>query len=888
MERFKLRVCLNHKSIEQLQQKCNDYLLRAKQLCGETVKVADVFKLKYQKRALLQARIEENSKINMEKWKTEQEQKTIELQRFRMQQREELKLQMEEIREQKLSEKKANIERELMYLKEVQMIEDERLLAENVERKKRIEYYEELNRLLDEKRERTEKLVAKLKSDLKNKEHLSVAIHNQDGSGDTPDSDGIMAMSISSDNFSPEADDKSSGKLMSTSFSVSTPSLHETVMNENFKNQAVSPEPNMTSRNPIMQKSESDILNANADEEDMISDFQRNKRKVLGSHIFDKLGLDTITGDNTTSRLMVALTDAQRNKMRVLTQEYNLRDGQCQRDIDNNYNKMRHLTEAGKNKIKVLSSEFGIELDDVVLHIKDPSEFSDAERNRNKIMGTHYLEDIDEKEDHSAHADRELTALQRNRLKTMQHEYELISPDEPSVKQKPGHLNIIITDRARNRKKVLESEFNILTGELNMESPDMNDLPALNIDPEVLFHEIPDSLGIPNTAVIEQPTPESALIGNDGRPSETGFRFTPSPKRQRPRMEVDGSTSNLSTITANHIDTVLDSDPYYFDFVKKVERKMNSLMPLYLPKGERGSNQNAKYQHDSENVSYDSELKCLDVTTLTRFLQKSLVLPLNAHMEIINGEIMKLFLLELDVLGHFKSLRNYFFMMDGEFGSYICDGLLKRMESGATPNDLLNPQTLHSLLDNALGSSITGNDKNTDRLTFKVLSRPESFDLLSPDALNMLSLDYQVQWPLNLILNPDTTQEYSNIFKYLVKVRRIGWVLESSFQYLKDAHKEFGTDILTSVHYRRIQEVRHKLSQFMHALLNHITLTGLQVSWRSLKDDLNSTVTMEDLYRKHVKYIKRIKFLCMLTKPCALFHSMLETIFSIVLQFYRY
>lgn len=864
MDRFKLKVCLDHRSIEEIQKKCNDYLAHARILCGDPVNVADIFKMKHQKHAALQARIEENTRQNYEKWKNEQEQKAIDLQKFRTQQREELKLQMEEIREQKLSEKKANIERELMYLKEAEAIEDQRLLAENIERKKRIEYYEELNRLIDEKKRRTERLVAKLKSELQNKERLADTSPRSDGT------DGVMAMSLGSDHFITPEDEKMSNKLMTSSISVSTPSLHEAVMNENYKNLATSPEPNMNSRNPIMQKSESDILNANLEQEEcaevMITDFQRNRKRAMDSTIIDRLGLERGTGV-TSNVPIAALTQAQKNKMKVLSECYHLKDAAdaASKDEENNLAKeKRAMTTAEKNKMKILSSEFGIELDEIVLEERDPSQMTDAQRNKVKILGTHYLEE-------------NMTDLQKNRFKTMQQEFELISvhkgPD--NQKSKPGYLNLD-TDRARNRKKVLESEFNIITGEL-MDSPDMSHFASLKLDTEIANHDIPDTLGVPSTSVINQPTPDSALLTNERPITVNHFKFVTSPTKSV--TSEDGGMKSATSMST------VDSDPNYYDFVKLVERKMNSLMPLALPKSERGSSVwDEKNKDDPKSVS---ELKCLDVTTLTRFLQKSLVLPLNAHMEIINGEIMKLFLLELDVIGHFKSLRNYFFMMDGEFGSHICDGLLKRMEGGATPNDLLNPQTLHSLLDHALGSSIIGNDKNTDHLTFKVGQKPEKFDLTSPDALSMLSLDYQVTWPLNLVLNFDTITEYSYIFKYLVKIRRIGWVLESSFQYLKEAHKKLGTDLLVAPQYRRIQEVRHKLSQFMHALLNHITRAGLQVSWKALKDDLNTTVTMEDLYRKHVKYIKRIKFLCLLTRQCNLFHSVLETIFAIILQFYR-
>lgn len=522
MDRFKLKVCLDHRSIEEVMKKCNDYLAHARILCGDPVNVADIFKMKYQKHAALQARIEENTRQNFEKWKNEQEQKAIDLQKFRTQQREELKLQMEEIREQKLTEKKANIARELMYLKEAEAIEDERLLAENIERKKRIEYYEELNRLIDEKRERTEKIVSKLKSELQNKGRLETSIDTSPHSDGT---DGIMAMSLGSDHFVTPEDEKISNKLMTSSFCKSTPSLHEAVMNENYKNKASSPEPNMNSRNPIMQKSESDILNANLEEEEcaevMITDFQRNRKRGMDSMIIDSLGLERGTGA-ITSRSSANLTQAQKNKLKVMSECYNLKDPSM-KDVENNLSlkEKRSMSAAQKNKLKILSSEFGIELDEVILEERDPSQMSDAERNKKKILGTHYFEE-DTLTDN-------MTDLQKNRLKTMQQEFELITPNVTSdiQKSKPGFLNLD-TDRARNRKKVLESEFNIITGD-HMDSPDMSHFASLKLDTEIANHDIPDTLGVPTTSVINQPTPDSALLTHE-RPLNQ-FKFVMSPTK---------------------------------------------------------------------------------------------------------------------------------------------------------------------------------------------------------------------------------------------------------------------------------------------------------------------------------------------------------------------
>lgn len=172
-------------------------------------------------------------------------------------------------------------------------------------------------------------------------------------------------------------------------------------------------------------------------------------------------------------------------------------------------------------------------------------------------------------------------------------------------------------------------------------------------------------------------------------------------------------------------------------------------------------------------------------------------------------------------------------------------------------------------------------------MSFIVSDVPEKFELTSPDVLNNLSLSYRISWPLNLILNPETLEQYANIFKYLVRVRRISWILEKSYQILKENVKQYGKRILRSPQYRHVQLIRHKFYHFVVHLQNHITSNAMQASWKTFKDELVSAKTIEDIYRKHATYIKRILFLCMLNKRSAEFYNAIDNVFKITIRFYK-
>lgn len=108
-----------------------------------------------------------------------------------------------------------------------------------------------------------------------------------------------------------------------------------------------------------------------------------------------------------------------------------------------------------------------------------------------------------------------------------------------------------------------------------------------------------------------------------------------------------------------------------------------------------------------------------------------------------------------------------------------------------------------------------------------------------------------------------------------------------SQQKLKDIRKQSAEMIQSSSQFRDIQQIRHKLLCFVNALQNHITSIAIEGSWQKFQDDLKTVRSMEDLYRKHTKYLKRVKFLCMLNRSSQEFYTKIESIFVLILRFCR-
>lgn len=681
-----ITVCLTQESINELNKECSNFQTAARLACGNNVSVDDILMERKGKEHQYYTLSKVKNLENTKRWKEEQEAKAIELCRTKQIKLAGLQLQIQEIKERKLKQRMENIELDRRYLEEAENIETELLQQENTERLKRVEYYQQLNDMMDEREKARQLLNEDLQKSLI--EHF-----------DDPD---MMMMSLTSEHFTPDE--------MCQVFETAKekPLMHqEDVTNESYKKQ-------LEVSISTMKHSKSDIINANV----IPSEFQINRTRALGSTtLFEQDVFNNVVEIPSTT----TLTEFQRNRLQVLKNEYNF-------VVSDSHESMQECP---------------------TIIVDNVEHFSELQKNRRKIMS---------------------------------HEYNILYsssnlPQNELPKNLSLNLSTPLTARAQNKKKVLNSEYNIITGH-----QDVSDCSPMSIGS--------------NSSCDAFFTPE--LI-----PKEISVQQMSSETDEVDCLIEEQKETELSAESSEAGDEEMFND--FVEAFAKSHHKEKSFLQIGL---DNSSYEKSNFKNFCQN---NLQLESIDSMSLTQQLQLSLTIPLKTYMEVLNNEVLKIYIVDLDILSHFKSLFNYFFLMDGEFGSNICNGLLRKLESGAKPNELLNYQTLHRVLENALGSSVYSNDPNADCLSFIVQSIPEQFDLASSKVLHMLSLSYKVSWPLNLILNPETLEQYSKIFKYLITLKRVKWIMDEVWIMLKENHKALGEKLHKSQQYRHIQQIRHKM-----------------------------------------------------------------------------
>lgn len=495
-----------------------------------------------------------------------------------------------------------------------------------------------------------------------------------------------------------------------------------------------------------------DLLNANPKSDESILCRIRNKANVLTSQI-------NLFGDEADIQDQSA--NNQTNKMKVLQEENGHLDANANSDKTST---VSELTALQKNRIKVLSSEFGIK--DIRVNLSSVEKCDQIEFAKNKKLAQSHDHIFGSAEDMNANQTKPkpLTDLERNRQNVLAQEFDLVQPklmdnqDETSAKNKlRSSLSLDLDSAKPMQSKNLNVKFCHSDFIVSPMSTTSDGLIACS--------------GESGCEARNEPKNESRLNCDISLSNRTEFQYSSAPNtgtNENKRKEFlfqSGSQPIFSqfarpTFTSKNI---FDLSPH----LSGNDAEYNAILPSPIDCPSNGLS--------ATNV------KELNTANLTYFLQQSLIIPLQVQSSILNNEILKIFFEELEILSHFNSLKNYFFMMDGEFASNISDGILNKLHQIRKPRELFNSHVLHSILENALQSSLMGNDKNAENLSFCIPNVPEKFEMASPNVLNELHLSYKVHWPLNLLISEEAIDHYDRVFQHLIKLRRITWLLENCF-----------------------------------------------------------------------------------------------------------
>ena len=123
-------------------------------------------------------------------------------------------------------------------------------------------------------------------------------------------------------------------------------------------------------------------------------------------------------------------------------------------------------------------------------------------------------------------------------------------------------------------------------------------------------------------------------------------------------------------------------------------------------------------------------------------------------------------------------------------------------------------------LDN--GSAFLGFTHETtnlqNRLNLKNWSFTSNLTTNKQDPWGGLSLDYQIEWPLHLLLGQDTIEKYNQLFRFLLPIKRVQLELQNAWQSKAKNMKDMADNSL----FRQAMQLRQHMSFLVDNIYSYL------------------------------------------------------------------
>lgn len=281
----------------------------------------------------------------------------------------------------------------------------------------------------------------------------------------------------------------------------------------------------------------------------------------------------------------------------------------------------------------------------------------------------------------------------------------------------------------------------------------------------------------------------------------------------------------------------------------------------------------------------------------------------NSAYTYANASLLNLLVTKNSLTTRFRSLKHYFFLDRSDFFSYFLELSASELRK---PARAVNEGKLQSLLDivlrqpgsvaaldpfkedvkvkmNKIGLTkwlmqvvnVSGVNQDGPEAEKQHASGDEDKDIVGFDALE---LDYQVPFPLSLVISRKTVLRYQLIFRHLLSLRHLETLLVTSWadQNKTTSWRHKSSDRRLEIWKRRAWNLRAKMLVFVQQLLYFCTAEVIEPNWVGLMDRVNSVDadaspveesdmkpvnrTVDELMQDHVDFLDTCLKECMLTQ----------------------
>lgn len=199
---------------------------------------------------------------------------------------------------------------------------------------------------------------------------------------------------------------------------------------------------------------------------------------------------------------------------------------------------------------------------------------------------------------------------------------------------------------------------------------------------------------------------------------------------------------------------------------------------------------------------------------------------------------------------HFKGLRNYLLLGQGDFIRHLMDLLKSELDKPATECRFHN---FLSALDSAMRSTNAQFDEPdvTNRLDCRLLDPP------SPQATgwDIFTMVYKMDGPISTIFTEEKVRDYMEIFRQLWRIKRVERYLLSLWSKQMQSSKRNAD----SPEFHRANIGLNQQIHSMQHFQNYVMFEVVECSWVELVAAINDAKDVEDVIAAHDNYLHKIK-----------------------------
>lgn len=257
-----------------------------------------------------------------------------------------------------------------------------------------------------------------------------------------------------------------------------------------------------------------------------------------------------------------------------------------------------------------------------------------------------------------------------------------------------------------------------------------------------------------------------------------------------------------------------------------------------------------KEKKKTESSLFLFELESKSFLPLRKIFEIALSKILNLRHVGVNKLVKQIMIKEYKLEENLRLMRSIFMMEKGHVMNKFCNQMFNEIESNINWN---NSHFLSVILEEVISEEWP---KLSSRWSITV-DNVRTHQVLN--AVNGITLNYSVGWPVNLLLNEETINKYNIIFRFVLKLKWVVWTLNSlKFSDLEGSKSEAPIDEVKHFQMRRLECLRFWLLHAIGAI--HIYLSGqvLQSLGNALDIELTQADNFYSIIKIHKEYLNKV------------------------------